>query len=78
MLVLVESTCLTWIEVDTDSETVLAVRVHALPENVRIPEEAAVLSSNPDEQPSVTEELKDSARSIAATSRLPERFRITR
>jgi hypothetical protein len=75
MRVLVESTCLTWIEVDTDSGTVTAVRVHALPENVQIPADPAVLASAPDEQPSVTHEMKTLARSIASTSPLPERFR---
>lgn len=78
MRVLVEASCLSWVEVDLESETVVAVRVHALPENVRMSSTGIVLAHNPDEASLVTSEMTQRARSIASTARLPERFRFMR
>ena len=62
MRVLVEASCLTWIEVDTDNGMILAVRVHALPENIRMNSEADVVALEPDEQPTLTHDVKLRAR----------------
>ena len=78
VLVLVEATCLTWIELDTESELVRAVHVHALAENLRMNDEGDVLPLEPDEQRFVTDQMKRHARSIAQSARLPERFRFMR
>jgi hypothetical protein len=74
MRVLVEAACLTWIEVETDSGEVIAVHVHALPENVlRVPE-ADVVPADPDERLDLTDAIREVARGVASTTDLPSVF----
>jgi hypothetical protein len=75
---IVEAACLTWIEVDLELSAVLEVRVHALPENVVVFPTADVLAANPDDESSVSDEMRDRALEIVGSTLLPEPFRLMR
>jgi hypothetical protein len=72
--VLVEAQCLTWVEVDLEEAYVVAVRIHAVPENLSVPQAPDVVAVDPEKLELVTPAIRTTAISIAANSQMPIPF----
>jgi hypothetical protein len=77
MHVLVEASCLAWVEVDLEQEAVIFIRLHALPDNVDVRRDADVVTADPEEASELDDLSRSRARAIASRP-LPDRFRVMR
>jgi hypothetical protein len=74
----VEATCLTWIDLELALGVVVGIRVHAIPDNVAITSNPAIIATDPDDEREINLEVRNRALEILSRMPLPDSIRLVR